>query len=62
MFGSYDLKSVVAFLDYDPGADDEIPVFVAPQKCTVISAVALTTNAVVADATNYFAVVLKKWK
>lgn len=55
MFGSDNIHSVVAFLDYDPAADDQIPVFVAPAACEIVSASATITNTLAADSTNHFA-------
>ena len=54
MFGAYDIKSTTVFLDYDPAADDDIPVFIAPKALEIVSIKATTVNAVVADGTNYF--------
>lgn len=54
MFGSQIIHSVVAFLDYDPAADDQIPVFIAPAACEITAAKVMTTNTIAADGTNYF--------
>jgi hypothetical protein len=58
MFGSQVYDSVVVSLDHDPGADDVIYVWRAPKACEVKSAYAATSNAVAADATNYFDIAL----
>lgn len=58
MFGAYDVKSVTSYIDFDPAADDVLPVFRAPKKCTVVSASVTSTNGLAADGTNYFDVAL----
>ncbi len=54
MFGSQNKHSVVAFVDFDPAADDVIPVFIAPLACELQSAKVMTTNAVNGSTANYF--------
>ena len=54
MFGSDIYFPVVVSIDYDPAADDDIPIWRAPFACTVRSAYATVANAVVADGTAYF--------
>jgi len=54
MFGSQNKHSVVAFVDFDPGADDVIPVFVAPLACEIESAKVIVTNVVNGSTANYF--------
>lgn len=56
MLSSQNVHSVSVFLDFDPAADDQLPVFVAPDDVTITSAKAVTTNDVAADVTNYFTV------
>lgn len=58
MFGSYNKHSVTVSFDYDPAADDVLPVFVAPQACEITGARAVTANAVNAATDNYFSVSL----
>ena len=55
MFGYNRRGFVTVALDYDPGADDVIPLFRATQDCEIISAYATMTNTLAADATNRFA-------
>lgn len=54
MFGSYLKNSVVVTFDYDPAADDQLPVFVAPAACRIVGAKAMTANDVAANTANYF--------
>jgi len=58
MFGSYNTKSVVVTYDYDPAADDVLPVFTAPKACEITGARAIAANAVNAATDNYFSVSL----
>ena len=55
MFGYTNRQHVVAYIDHDPAADDVLPVFRATRDCEVLSAYALTANAVAAHTDNYFA-------
>ena len=59
MFGDRNIHSVVAYLDYDPAADDVIPVWTAPQACTIVSANAVSVNGLAADGTNYYSLALR---
>lgn len=54
MFGAYNVQTATVFLDYDPGADDDIPIFISPKALEITSIKATTVNAVAADGTNYF--------
>lgn len=54
MFGGYNIHTQTLFLDYDPAADDDIPVFVAPKACEIVGVKATTTNDVAASTANYF--------
>ena len=54
MFSSQNLKSVVATYTHDPAADDQLPVFVAPNVCTIVSAKATVANTTAASTANYF--------
>lgn len=54
MFGGYNVHTATVFLDYDPGADDDICVFVAPKACEIVGVKATTTNDVAASTANYF--------
>ena len=54
MFSSQNRHSVFATFTYDPAADDQLPVFVAPVACTIESAYAVTANDVAASTANYF--------
>ena len=56
MLSSQNIHSVSVFMDYDPAADDQMPVFVASDVCTIVSAKATTANAVAGSGTNYFTV------
>lgn len=58
MFQSQVRFPVVVSLDYDPAADDVIPVWRAPMACQVMSAYATVVNDVAAHGTNYFDVAL----
>ncbi len=53
MFGSQITHSVVAFLDYDPAADDQIPLWRAPAACEVVGIYATPVNAIAGSGTNY---------
>ncbi len=59
MFGSQNVKQVIVSLDYDPAADDTIPVWIPYQAAEILSASATVANDVAADATNRFAVSLQ---
>jgi len=54
MFGSQNKKSITAFVDFDPAADDVIPVFIAPAACELEGAKVIVTNAVNGSTANYF--------
>lgn len=54
MFGGNTKHSVVAFMGHDPGADDDIPVWVAPLACEIVGAKVVVTNAVAGNTANYF--------
>lgn len=54
MFGSQNKKSVVAFVDFDPAADDVIPLWIAPLACEIEAAKVIVTNAVNGSTANYF--------
>lgn len=57
MFGDL-RKSYSVFLDYDPAADDDIPVWRAPHRVTIKAAYWTNTNAVAASTANYFSLQL----
>ncbi len=59
MFGAERIVPIVVSLDYDPAADDVIPVFVAPKDCEIKSAKATVVNAVAASTADYFSVALR---
>jgi hypothetical protein len=59
MFGSEVVYPVTISIDYDPAADDVLPLFVAPRACEVISANATTVNDVAANTANYFDIALR---
>ena len=54
MFGSQNKHSVVAFVDFDPAADDVIPLWIAPLACELEGAKVIVTNAVNGSTANYF--------
>jgi hypothetical protein len=54
MFGYNDREFISVFVDYDPAADDLIPLFRATQDCEVISAYAIITNNVNQTDSAYF--------
>lgn len=54
MFGNATYLPVVVSIDYDPAADEDIPVWRAPFDCEVRSAYATVVNDVGASGTNYF--------
>ena len=56
MFGSENIETVVTVFTYDPGADDKLPVWIAPKKCEIKSAKAVVANDVAASTANYFTV------
>ena len=51
--------SQVVSLDYDPTADDVIPIWRAPKACKLRGAYATVVNDVAASTANYFAAQLK---
>jgi len=51
--------SQVVSLDYDPAADDVIPIWRAPKACVLRGAYATVVNDVAASTANYFAAQLK---
>ena len=59
MFGGYATNTTTVYLDYDPAADDVIPVFVAPKTCTIVSASAVSANGLAADGTNNYSLALR---
>lgn len=54
MFGSYNKKSVAVAIDWDPAADDDIPLWVAPQAAEILAAKVVVTNTVNGSTANYF--------
>lgn len=54
MFGAMNKKSVVNHIDWDPAADDDIPVWVAPNAAEILDAKVVVTNAVNGSTANYF--------
>ena len=54
MFGGNTKHSVVAYIDSDPAADDDLPVWVAPLACEIVGAKVILANAVAAHTANYF--------
>ena len=59
MFGGAVRFPVVVSIDYDPGADDILPVWRAPQACEIKSAYAIAVSDVAAGTVNYFAATLQ---
>ena len=59
MFQGLDYKSVVVNLDYDPAADDVLPLWRVPLDATIMGAYATMTNALAANGTNYFSLTLR---
>lgn len=59
MFSAQNIHSITTYLDYDPAADDVIPVWTAPQACTIVSANAVSTNGLAPDGTNYYSLSLR---
>lgn len=57
-FGSQIKQSVVISLNYDPGADEDIPLWIAPAACEITAANATVVNDVNASTANYFDVAL----
>lgn len=53
MFGD-NKKSVVVFMGWDPAADDDIPLWRAPERVTITGAYYGRVNALAAGTTNYF--------
>lgn len=54
MFGANNTKSVVVALNYDPAADDDIPLWVAPTAGEIVTASAVVANTVAGSTANYF--------
>jgi len=50
---------VVVSYDYDPAADEVLPVWRAPKACRIDGAYVTVVNDVAADTANYFALTLK---
>lgn len=59
MFPATQVHSVVVALDYDPTADDIIPLWRAPAASEVVGAYATTVNDVAASTADYFSVALR---
>ena len=59
MFSSERIVPVPISLDYDPAADDVIPIFVAPKNGEILSAKATVANDVAASTANFFTVSLR---
>jgi len=59
MFQGLDFKSIVVQLDYDPAADDVLPLWRAPAKATIVGAYATVTNNVAASTADYFTALLR---
>lgn len=59
MFGANTYFPVTVFLDYDPAADDIIPIWRAPFPCTIRSAYATIVNDMAAGTANYFSLALR---
>lgn len=58
MFGGAIKNSVVASIDWDPAADDFLPVWVAPQACELVGAKVVVANVVASHTANYFSLAL----
>lgn len=58
MFGYNNRVIVVNHIDWDPAADDYLPLFRAPVDCEVLNAYVITTKDVAASTANYFQFVL----
>lgn len=54
MFQSEIRFPVIAFIDFDPAADDVLPVWRAPKAAEIKTAYWINSNAVAAHATNFF--------
>lgn len=54
MFGGNTKFSAVAHIDWDPAADDDLPIWVAPLACEITGAKVVTTNVVNGSTANYF--------
>lgn len=54
MFGGDNKKSAVIFMGWDPAADDDIPLWRAPQRVTITGASYVRANALAGGTTNYF--------
>ena len=59
MFQSQVRFPVVVALDFDPGADEVIPIWVAPQKAYIHSAKVVVTNDVAASTADWFQLTLR---
>lgn len=57
MFGDLS-KSVTVYLDYDPAADDVLPVWRVPHRATIKAAYWTSTNAVAASGSVYYSLAL----
>lgn len=54
MFGGNTRLSMVVHVDWDPAADDDLPIWVAPLACEITAAKAVITNVVNGSTANYF--------
>lgn len=54
MFGDQQKSSIVAMLDYDPAADDDLTIWRAPVDCVITAAYAWTQNTLAGSTANYF--------
>ena len=59
MFGSERPVPYTFSIDYDPGADEVIPLFVADKDCEIESAKVTVVNDVAASTADYFTVALR---
>lgn len=54
MFGGNTKLSQTLFIDHDPGADDDLPLWIAPLACEITAAHVTVANAVNGSTANYF--------
>ena len=54
MFGAYNVQTATVFLAYDPAANEDYIIFVAPKALEIKGVKATVTNTVAASTANYF--------
>ena len=59
MFGSENIETVTVSFEYDPGADEVMPLWIAPKDCEIKNAYATVANDVAASTADFFSFALR---